>query len=423
MKKSIYYDLYNIGSENKELSKIMHDANACKNRNPINEEIKVQVGNGMLWQQLILAWPMKQVLILLLAALVLGCSADSATIADSADTPDNIVLMIGDGMGLSSVSLGFYFQDKPSQFSRFRHIGLARTSSAKQKITDSAAAGTAMACGVKTYNGAIGVDTLKTEIPSITELVSSLGWSTGVVATSSVAHATPASFYAHVPRRGMTDEIAEQLLQSDIDFFAGGGKKFFNARKDGQNLFLLAKEKGFVIDTLSLAQSGSLDPRMKYGFMPVADKMPPALKGRGDFLPRATSLAMDHLSNNEQGFFLMVEASQIDGAGHANDIEYSIGEQLDFEEVIKNALDFAEKDGNTLVVVTADHETGGLGLSSKINPETGRRDYREIEPGFVYDGHTATLVPVFAYGPGAEEFTGIYENTEIFWKMKALIEE
>jgi len=143
-------------------------------------------------------------------------------------------------------------------------------------------------------------------------------------------------------------------------------------------------------------------------------------EGRGDFLPSATTLAIEQLSHNENGFFLMVEGSQIDWAGHDNDNEYMIAEMLDFEKTIEVALDFAEKDGNTLVVVTADHETGGFTLSASHDRQTGGEDYREIEPSYATGGHSATLIPVFAFGPGSEEFNGIYQNTDLFKKMVKL---
>ena len=363
---------------------------------------------------------MKNFVILFLTIGTLACTPETDK-KPTAEGPSNIIFLIGDGMGISAVSTCFYFGDEPSPFARFRNIGLIKTSSATHKVTDSAASGTAMASGIMTNNGAIGVDTMKIPHTNIAEVVSTLGWSTGIIATSSITHATPASFYAHVERRGMQDDIAVQLLDSEIDFFAGGGIQFFHQRSDGKNLFQKATDQGFILDTTSLLEQGTLTANNKYGFILADNGLPPVLEGRGDFLPSATSLAIEYLSGNTDGFFLMVEASQIDWAGHGNDTEYLLSEMSDFEDAIALALDFAEKDGNTLVVVTADHETGGFALSGAKNKTTGRSDYRYIEPAFATSGHTATLIPVFAYGPGAEEFMGIYENTEIFHKMTALI--
>ena len=366
---------------------------------------------------------MKNIFLLLLTFLTLACSASDQADPESRK-PNKIIFLIGDGMGLSAVSTGFYYGEQPSVFKRFHEIGLQQTSSAKQKVTDSASSGTALATGTKTYNGAIGVDTTSASLQNIAELLASKGWSTGVVATSTISHATPASFYAHVVSRSMEEMIAAQLLDSEIDFFAGGGRDKFNRRFDSINLLPLAAEKGFTIDTTGLPAPGTLSADQKYGFLPQAGSMPSMIEGRGDFLPEATILAISHLNQNPEGFFLMVEGSQIDWAGHANDADYLVGEMLDFENVIAAALDFAEKDGNTLVVVTADHETGGLTLGPKKS-KPGQKlftDYSEIEPVFATGDHSATLIPVFAYGPGAEMFKGIYQNSEINHKMKALVE-
>lgn len=365
---------------------------------------------------------MKNIFLLSLVFVTLACTTSDPHNSE-ATKPGNIIFLIGDGMGLSAVSTGFYFGDQPSVFKRFQEIGLQQTSSASHKVTDSAASGTALATGTLTYNGAVGVDTAKASLQNIAELLASMGWSTGVVATSTITHATPASFYAHVEQRGMEEEIAAQLIKSEIDFFAGGGRDKFNVRKDSADLLPLAAKKGFIIDTSALATPGTLSADKKYGFLPEAGAMPPMVHGRGDFLPEATVLAISHLNQNLEGFFLMVEGSQIDWAGHANDSEYLLGEMLDFEQVIAAALDFAEKDGNTLVVVTADHETGGFALGPK-KPEPGQSAYSaysELDPVFATGSHSATLIPVFAFGPGAEIFKGIYKNTEINHKMEALL--
>jgi alkaline phosphatase len=363
---------------------------------------------------------MNKILFLTLALGLVACTS-SEKLQNKSEQPTKIIFLIGDGMGLSAVSTGFYYGEQPSVFTRFQEIGLQETSSAKEKVTDSAASGTAMATGTKTYNGAIGVDTSLTPHQSIAELTASLGWSTGVVATSTISHATPASFYAHVEQRYMEDEIAAQLLDSEIDFFAGGGLSKFVARGDSTNILPLAAEKGFLVDTSKLAAVGSLEADQKYGFLLAMGGMPSKILGRGDFLPDATSLAISHLSQNQEGFFLMVEGSQIDWAGHANITAYLVGEMLDFEKTIEAALDYAEKDGNTLVVVTADHETGGFTLAPKVSDENPYGNSKELGPVFATGHHSATLIPVFAYGPGAENFKGIYQNTDIFHKMAALV--
>jgi len=363
---------------------------------------------------------MKNILFLIVAIVLMACSS-SGNGQNKPEQPTKIIFLIGDGMGLSAVTTGFYYGEQPSVFTRFKEIGLQQTSSAIEKVTDSAASGTALATGTKTYNGAIGIDTSLTPHQSIAELTASLGWSTGVVATSTISHATPASFFAHVEQRGMEDEIAAQLLSSEIDFFAGGGLARFIARADSTNILPLAAEKGFLVDTSKLAAEGTLEADKKYGFLLAMGGMPTMIQGRGDFLPDATSLAISHLSQNQEGFFLMIEGSQIDWAGHAKDTEYLVSEMLDFEKTIAAALDYAEKDGNTLVVVTADHETGGFALAPELSKENPYGNYKELGPVFATGQHSATLIPVFAYGPGAENFKGIYQNTDIFHKMAALV--
>ena len=360
---------------------------------------------------------MKRIAILAFAALCsLAACTTTKTVSSVATTtkPTNIIFLIGDGMGLTQVSTAFYYQDTPSNFSRFKHIGLHQNQPTSHKVTDSASGATAFSAGVKTYNGAIGVDRDTVPVPTILEMVAKKGWSTGVVSTSSIQHATPASFYAHTASRNSYEEIARQLVYAPLNFVAGGGLQYFAKRKDKINYVDSLHQQGFDVNMVSLGRS-RLDINQKYAFLLAADAMPKMQEGRGDFLPKATQMAIDHLSQDKDGFFLMVEGSQIDWGGHANDADYVIQETLDFDKVIGKALDFAEKDGNTLVIVTADHETGGLSLSAAT--VFGQGDYTKIAPSFSTGNHSAALIPVFAYGPGAEHFMGIYQNNDIFGKM------
>ena len=335
----------------------------------------------------------------------------------------NVILLIGDGMGLTQVSASYYFQEKTPHFSRFPYVGLIRTSASNRKITDSAAGATAFSAGKKTYNAAIGVDPDTLPITTLVELAAARGLKNGLIATSSITHATPAAFYAHVASRNMHEEIAQALPGAGVDFFAGGGLKYFIGRKDGLNYLDTLAQRGYTLDTTAFAP-GEWNPDGKYGWLLAPDGLPPILEGRGEFLTQATQASLDFLGTHQKGFFLMVEGSQIDWGGHDNNTAYLVSELLDFDRAIGAALDFAEKDGNTLVVVTADHETGGFALSSTPKPtESGgmSSDYNEITGTFSTGGHTTTLVPVFAYGPGAEAFTGIYENTGIFHKIVAAL--
>jgi len=348
-----------------------------------------------------------------LVAGLISCTPPASQQARS--KAKNVILLIGDGMGLAQVSTAFYFNDAPTNFTRFKHVGLIRTSSSSHKITDSAAGATAFSTGKKSYNGAIGVDADTLPQPNLVEILSQHEKSTGLVATSSITHATPACFYAHVPSRNMHEAIASQLVDSEVDFFAGGGLSFFMNRKDGANYLDTLLHLDYVIDTTALKRPEDMCIECRYGYLLAADGMPRMLDGRQDFLPDATRMAIDYLKQDPQGFFLMVEGSQIDWGGHANDFEYIISEMNDFDRAIGAALDFAKKDGNTLVIVTADHETGGLALSSTPGPNGS--DYNAITGTFSTGGHTATLIPVFAFGPGAENFSGVYENTGIFQRI------
>jgi len=333
--------------------------------------------------------------------------------------PMNVILLIGDGMGLSQVSSSYYTKKSEPNFSRFPTIGLIKTSSGSHLITDSASGATAFSAGEKTYNGAIGVNMDTMRVKNIVEYLSEKEYATGLISTSSITHATPASFFAHVRSRGLAEEIASELPSSDVDFFAGGGKKWFFHREDGTSLQNEFAKNGFTVDTLNLQKNQTLSQNEKYGFLLAKDGMPKMSDGRGDFLLDATELALQYLNKNEangkNGFFLMIEGSQIDWGGHANDEGYIQKEVLDFDKVIGHVLDFAKADGNTLVVVTADHETGGYTLASDEG------NYDKIKGSFSTGGHSATLIPVFAYGSCGENFSGIYENTEIFTKIMALV--
>ncbi len=327
----------------------------------------------------------------------------------------NVILMIGDGMGLTQITAGLYSNNNRLHLERLPYIGLHKPYSSDDLVTDSAAGATAFSAGVKTYNGAIGVDSEQQSVGTILEEAEQVGLATGLIATSTIVHATPASFVAHVPDRNMYEAIAADFLSTDVDLFIGGGVKFFNRReKDERNLFEELAAKGYVVSSYmdKALDKTKVDFTKNFAYF-TADADPlPVSQGR-DYLPFASKFATEYLSQQEEpGFFLMIEGSQIDWGGHANDSDYIITELLDFDEAIGHVLDFAQQDGETLVIVTSDHETGGYA----INPGSTMGN---IESGFTTGSHTAALIPVFAYGPGAELFAGMYENTAIYEKMRA----
>ena len=317
-------------------------------------------------------------------------------------------------MGLSQISSLYFMQDKDAtNFNKFTSIGLINTRSSSHKITDSAAGATAFSCGKKTYNGSIGMDKDSNVTESITERFENYKF--GLVATSSITHATPAAFYAHNKSRHATFEIAKELLHANISFFAAGGRNFLRP------IWTDLEASGFALDSNRLNKlSGN-----KQGFVLAEDGMPMMTEGRGDFLPEATQMALDFLEEKSDSFFLMVEGSQIDWGGHARDGAYILEEMKDFDKTLGVVLDYAKDRDDVLVVVTADHETGGFSLASKetIGPEgKPKKDYDAIDPLFTTGGHTATLVPVFAYGNGAESFQGTYENTGVYSRFVQLMD-
>lgn len=324
--------------------------------------------------------------------------------------PKNIILLIGDGMGHTQVQAAMLATEKPLSMLRATHAGVMTTHSYDDLITDSGAGGTAIATGKKTRNGMIGMSPDSLEIPSMLDVFAQNGRATGVVVSCAVTHATPASFIAKEASRNSYENIAADFLNSGVQVVIGGGIKHFDVRKDGQQLTDIFIQRGFSYFN-ELPESGSAYEKL----LVLTDSVHPQsiLNGRGDLLPKGTKLALETLSKSEQGFFLMVEGSQIDWAGHANDSAYLVTEMFDFDAAVKIAFDFADQHPETLVIVTADHETGGLTLikESKEMP---------IKLHFSSNDHSAVMVPVFAYGAGAEKFAGAYDNTNLITKILEL---
>ena len=241
---------------------------------------------------------------------------------------------------------------------------------------------------------------------------------TGLIGTCSVTHATPACFYAHYPKRYDANQaIAVQFMNHDIDVLIGGGKAHFETREDGRNLIEELKDKKYtIVDSLTQDYNTSKIDKLINLYTPKHPGKVSYLEGdsipiRGGILPLGTEKGLEILSKNKNGFFLLVEGSQIDWAGHDNSSQGIINEMIDFDNAIKKVLDFAEKDGNTLVIITADHETGGYSITD------GNLDGTNLEGRFTTEHHSGDMVPVFAFGKGAENFAGVYDNTKIFDKM------
>jgi alkaline phosphatase len=319
-----------------------------------------------------------------------------------------VILLIGDGMGLAQIQAGLSANFGELNIIQIKHIGLSRTEASNSDFTDSAAGATAMATGSKTNNRYIGMNAEGKVLTSIPDSLASFGIKTGVISSGDITDATPAAFYAHQIERSMSQEIAADLQNSHVDILVGSNRKSFSKNKD-INLMEKLAQKGYqykqnlkeFVDTKSGKQLVLLDDSVTRR----------KLDGRGEMLKIALVKTTELLSHNKKGFFIMAEGAQIDHGGHANDLPFVVTEQQDFDRLVGEALKFADQDGETLVIVTADHETGGLSLLDA--------SYKKgmVRGNFSTDDHTNIMVPVFAYGPGSESFLGVYPNTEIFNKI------
>jgi len=383
-------------------------------------------------------------MLLLVLSLNLFAEAKTANISksDKIRKPKNIIFMIGDGMGLGHVS-AYYLANTNSSFIKFKKVGLASTYAyGNEFVTDSAAGGTALSTGNKTRNGFIAISPNGEYLETVSELAKKNGKANGIVVTCTVTHATPAVFYAHVGSRSDENQIATFLTNGTIDFVVGGGLNYFvikgnkvsqstNTNSESEyskmypsdvpnqdvDLLNIMASKGYTIITNydDFKNLNTTSFKKVLGLL-EQNHLPSALSGRkikeGEMLEKAISV----LSKNKKGFFVMVEGSQIDWESHGNNAKGIMAEMEDFDSAINVALQFAETNGETLVIVTADHETGGVGIiGGVVGKSTTLR--------FVSKDHTGELVPVFSYGPGSELFEGIMDNTYIGQTLKKLVSE
>lgn len=368
--------------------------------------------------------------------------------------PKNIILLIGDGMGAAQMSAHIYWMGPGNTiFEQFPVVGFHKSHSCNDLVTDSAAGATAFSCGQKTHNGTIGMlppaslscdlhrksqpdqelselDPIAsvplpgakprspepaelppfTPCPTVLEELDTWGWATGMVVACTATHATPASFIAHRELRAFTEDIAMDYLSTPIDCFIGGGEALFNDRPDRRNLLDSMRQRNYVIRRGTSFKHLPLDGSLPF-LLFTDEREPPTASGGRTYMPKATRVACEYLDKrSSKGFFLMVEGSQIDWAGHANDRQWLQAEMEDFDRTVRQALQFAAQNRETLVLVTGDHECGGLSLTQSDLKKS-------FAPKFSSKLHTASLVPVYAYGPGAETFLGIYDNTQIYSKM------
>lgn len=358
--------------------------------------------------------------LLLIALAMTACAAPEPEPPEPAAAVDpgpfSVILYIADGAGLNYWSAARLAYNDVA-INRFPVIGLVGTTSANSKITDSAAGATAYAAGVKTYNGAIGLGPDTTAVETVLELASDRGKATGLVVTSTITHATPASFAAHVPSRELHFEIAEQLAESDVDVMLGGGRGYFDPtiRPDGRDLLAVLRDRATVVDTAPALLELDLS-RVEHLVGFTSSRNPPSARKRSPNLAQLTDMALTVLERDRDGFFLMVEGSQIDWAGHDNaPLEVLLPEIQDLDMAIRQGLQFQRRRPNTLLIVVADHETGGLALHGD---EMG-----VFRAHYTTDGHTAGMVPLFALGPGANALAGVIENDFVGRVLQELVRE
>ena len=342
----------------------------------------------------------------------------SSCIANQA--PKNIILLIGDGMGIGAITAarcaGPGYNGKLTM-DTFPVIGLVTNYPANALVTDSAAAATALATGHKTNNGWLSIDPDHNRLQTILELARDMGKSTGIISTKFITDATPAAFVSHVDNRGKRTEIASQMIACRANVILGGGKKDFlpkiaqnGARDDGRDLLAEAAKRGYdVIDNAEALEKSTSD-RVLGLFAP--DVM--TTRRPEPTIAEMTAKTIDILSRNNKGFFLMSEGGQIDSYAHANDADNATRETLMFDDAVKVALDFAKTHKDTLVIVTADHETGGFAVA---NPDN---DHPKFTAMWVSKQHTANMIALYAFGPSQGIFAGTYDNTDIPKKFAGL---
>ncbi|MEB2782702.1 alkaline phosphatase [Algoriphagus sp. C2-6-M1] len=325
--------------------------------------------------------------------------------ADGAEVPvKNVILMIGDGNGLAQISSALVSNNNQLNLTQVKNIGLVKTQAADDFTTDSAAGATAFATGEKTNNRALGVDSNGGSLPNLPDILYEYGFASGIITTDQLTGATPAAFYAHHAERDDSDEIAAFLAKSKLDLFIGGGGNSFDSQKE--NL----KSAGFkLIESLEQVDAD------RVGYFSAKGSLSKKLDGRGDYLLKSTAFSLEFFDQKSRPFFLMVEASNIDSGGHSNSTSMIVSEMLDFDEVIGKVIQYVDANPNTLLLITADHETGGVSIPQ------GDVASSTVELAYHSEDHTGIMVPIFAYGAHSGDFRGVYENSALFHKIMNLV--
>lgn len=349
--------------------------------------------------------------------------------------PKNIILLISDGMSLTQVSTYRLLKGGPNEriaVDKFPVSGIVLTHSENAIVTDSASSATAFSTGRKTNNGALGLDEDNKILENFTEIIDRYGYVSSLISTSEITHATPAAYASHVDLRWKTDEISLQMMESNVMTILGGGRHFFlpedlgGKRTDGLNLLEQMESSRMVmtekkeLDSFDHSDLGKVvglfaDEALRDKEKPENHVFEPS---SSEMLNFAINRSEKFNENGCKGFFIMLEGSQVDWAGHANDLNYLKREMQDFDEAVELALDYATQNPDTLVIATADHETGGLLIESSSPTDYTAPEVKfSFNTGIGYGSHTGVPVPVYAYGPGSENFTGTLDNTDIFYAM------
>ena len=324
----------------------------------------------------------------------------------------NVILMIGDGMSLAHMYTAWTANRGQLWLENAQYTGLSKTWCTNRLVCDSGSGGTALATGQKTCYHAVGTDPQGNPLTTLCDLAKAKGKSAGIAVTCRLWDATPCDFSCHNLDRDKEQELIGDYPTSGLDYAFGGGAKYFTNRADGRDIFKELEANGYHVsrtwDDLAAWKSGKV-------FAVPYDVDTPLPDERGDLLARASLKGIELLNQNRNGFFMMVEGSQLDDYGHFNQLDLLMKETLDFDQTIGKMMKWAAQDGETLVVVTAAHETGGLTLVD------GNKDEGKVTCCFSTKSHSGVMVPVYAFGPGSEQFSGIMENTDIFKKIKALM--
>ena len=344
----------------------------------------------------------------------------------------NVILLIGDGMSASQITSYRLLKEGPNgriAMDRFPISGIVLTHSADAIITDSASSATAYSTGSKTKNSYLGVDKDGRILENLTEKLDNFGFMSALISTSEVTHATPAAFSSHVDSRRNTDEISSQMLESKVATILGGGRNFFlpaekgGKRKDKRNLLEEAKKSHKILTHKNQLVISNINPSEKilglFANEHLRDEGTPENHPSEPTLTEMLKFSLERaeagINNQCRGSFIMVEGSQVDWAGHANNIDYLERELGEFDEATHYALEYAKKNQNTLVVVTADHEKGGILFEQiALSYYTGNNIKFSFNTAIGGGSHTGVPVPVYAYGPGAINFSGTLDNTDVY---------